>query len=84
MPELYNRYEVGALGVFGSYLRGEADEKSDLLGLKIDPMEMPIFKPALGRRILEDVVPVHRDHYYEYNEYSDRRRPGRKITGPHA
>jgi len=110
MPEPCNRYEVGALGVFGSYLRGEADEKSDLdllvdmeegsltllqfialenhlsdlLGLKVDLVEMSTLKPALGRSILEDVDPVHRDHYYEYNEYSDRRRPDRKITGSYT
>ena len=84
MPELCSCYEVWDLGVFGSYLRDEADEKSGLLGLKVDPMEMPILKPALGRRILEDVDPVHRDHYYEDNEYSGRGRPGRKITGPHT
>jgi len=107
MPELCNRYKVGALGVFGSYLRGEADEKrgldllvdmevrslpllqfialenhlSDLLGLMGDLVEMSALKPALGRRILEDVDPVHRDHYYEY---SGRGRPGRKITGSYT
>ena len=81
MPEPCNRYEVGALVIFGSYLRGEADENSDLLGLKVDPMVKPILKPALGRRILENVDPVHRDHYYEY---SGRGRPGRKITGSYT
>lgn len=109
-PEPCSCYKVGALGVFGSHLRGVADEKSDLdllvdmeegslpllqfialenhlsdlLGLKVDLVEKPILKPALGRRILEDVDPVHRDHYYEYNEYSGRGRPSRKITGSHT
>ncbi len=110
MPELCNRYEVGALGVFGSYLRGEADEKNDLdllvdmeegsltllqfialenhlsylLELKVYLVEMSALKPALGRRILEDVDPVHRDHYYKYNKYHGRGRPGRKSTGAHT
>ena len=30
MPELQRKYPVGRLGVFGSYARGEATEKSDI------------------------------------------------------
>ncbi len=30
MPELSRRYKVKSLGVFGSYVRGEADEDSDI------------------------------------------------------
>ena len=30
LPELRQRYGVGALGVFGSYVRGEAKKRSDL------------------------------------------------------
>ena len=30
MPELSRRYRVKSLGVFGSYVRGEADEESDI------------------------------------------------------
>ncbi len=30
LPELHQRYGVHALGVFGSYVRGEAKKKSDL------------------------------------------------------
>jgi len=30
MPELSRRYKVKSLGIFGSYLRGEADEESDI------------------------------------------------------
>ena len=30
MPELSRRYKVASLGIFGSYLRGEADEESDI------------------------------------------------------
>jgi len=54
---------------------------SDLLGLKIDLVEKSSLKPALGRRILEDVDPVRQEHYYEYN---GRGRPGRKITGSYT
>lgn len=30
MPQLSRRYQVASLGIFGSYLRGEADEESDI------------------------------------------------------
>ena len=30
MPELQRKYPIGRLGVFGSYARGEATEKSDI------------------------------------------------------
>ena len=29
-PELQRKYPIGRLGVFGSYARGEANEKSDI------------------------------------------------------
>jgi predicted nucleotidyltransferase len=84
MPELSRRYKVKSLGIFGSYLRGEADEESDidllvdlekesmtllefialenrlsdLLGAKVDLVERSALKPAIGRRILEEVLPV--------------------------
>jgi predicted nucleotidyltransferase len=29
-PELEEKYPISALGVFGSYARGDADEKSDI------------------------------------------------------
>lgn len=84
MPELSRRYKVKSLGIFGSYLRGEADEESDidllvdleeesltllefialenrlsdLLGAKVDLVERSALKPAIGRRILEEVQPV--------------------------
>ena len=86
MPELASRYKVKALGIFGSYLRGEADEESDidllvdleegevpltllgfialenrlsdLLGAKVDLVERSALKPAIGRRILEEVETV--------------------------
>ena len=31
---------------------------SDLLGVKVDLVEKSVLKPAIGRRILEEVVPV--------------------------
>jgi predicted nucleotidyltransferase len=81
MPELSSRYKVKSLGIFGSYLRGESDEESDidllvdlekesmtllefialenrlsdLLGAKVDLVERSALKPAIGRRILEEV-----------------------------
>jgi predicted nucleotidyltransferase len=30
MPELQKKYPIGQIGVFGSYARGEATEKSDI------------------------------------------------------
>ncbi|HOI68338.1 MAG: Nucleotidyltransferase domain protein [Methanosaeta sp. PtaB.Bin087] len=86
MPELTSRYKVTSLGIFGSYIRGEADEESDidllvdlvegekpltllefialenhlsdLLGAKVDLVERSTLKPAIGRRILEEVETV--------------------------
>jgi len=86
MPELTSRYKVTSLGIFGSYIRGEADEESDidllvdlvegekpltllefialenrlsdLLGAKVDLVERSALKPAIGRRILEEVETV--------------------------
>jgi hypothetical protein len=86
MPELSRRYKVASIGIFGSYLRGEADEESDidllvdleegdepltllefialenhlsdLLGAKVDLVEKSALKPAIGRRILEEVETV--------------------------
>jgi uncharacterized protein len=84
LPELRERYGVRALGVFGSYVRGEQrprsdldllvefDERpltliqvitleqhlSDLLGVKVDLVEKKTLKPAIGRHILQEVVPV--------------------------
>ncbi len=86
MPELSTQYKVKSLGIFGSYIRGEADEDSDidllvdleegevplsllefialenrlsdLLGAKVDLVERSALKPAIGRRILEEVETV--------------------------
>ncbi len=84
LPELQERYGVQSLGVFGSYVRGEANRRSDLdvlvefkqdhltllgfirlenylsdlLGVKVDLVEKETLKPHIGRRILQEVVPV--------------------------
>jgi len=86
MTELSSRCKVKSLGIFGSYIRGEADEESDidllvdleegevpltllefialenhlsdLLGAKVDLVERSALKPAIGRRILEEVETV--------------------------
>lgn len=82
-PELAKHYRVEYLGVFGSYVRGEAGKTSDLdllvdfeeaptllefirmerllsdeLGVKVDLVMKKTLKPYIGRRILDEVVPV--------------------------
>ena len=83
MPDLNKSYGVKSLGVFGSYVRGETDHRSDLdllvefkrvptmfefvrlerhlaesLGVKVDLVMKTALKPAIGERILAEVVPV--------------------------
>ncbi len=84
LPELRMRYGVRSLGVFGSYVRGEQGEESDLdllvefderpltllqfialenelsdrLGVKVDLVEKSALKPAIGQRILQEIVPL--------------------------
>jgi predicted nucleotidyltransferase len=84
LPELQARYDVKSLGVFGSYVRGEAKKSSDLdvlvelgedrlslfkfielenylsdlLGIKVDLVERQTLKPAIGQRIIAEVVQV--------------------------
>ena len=83
LPEIRKRYHVTALGVFGSYVRGEQRRKSDLdvlvefsqaptflqflgleeelskvLGVKVDLVMKKALKPAIGRRILAELVVV--------------------------
>jgi len=83
MPGLKARYHVAALGLFGSYVRGEQrkgsdldvlvefsqvpsllaflrleHELSELLGVKVDLVMKDALKPAIGRRILGELVPV--------------------------
>jgi uncharacterized protein len=82
-PELAKQYKVKYLGVFGSYVRGEAGKTSDLdilvdfedaptllefirmerllseeLGVKVDLVMKKTLKPYIGKRILDEVVPV--------------------------
>jgi hypothetical protein len=64
MPELQKKYPIGRLGVFGSYARGEADEKSDIdIAVEINgPMGLSFIAMAdeiedlFGRKT--DVVPL--------------------------
>jgi len=83
MSELERRYKVKTLGIFGSYIRGEQHEGSDLdllvefydppsllkfiemeyylsdlLGVKVDLVMKDALKPAIGKRILNEVVAV--------------------------
>lgn len=83
MPELEQRYKVKTLGVFGSYIRGEQHEGSDLdllvefhdppsllkfiemeyylsdlLGVKVDLVMKDALKPAIGQRVLKEVIAV--------------------------
>ena len=64
MPELQKKYPIGRLGVFGSYARGEATEKSDIdiaveitgpMGLSFVAMANEI-EDLLGKKT--DVVPL--------------------------
>lgn len=82
-PELAGHYNVSYLGVFGSYIRDEQKQGSDLdilvdfdktpslfqfirlenylsklVGIKVDLVMKDSLKPAIGKRILEEVVPV--------------------------
>ena len=83
LPELRQRFRVKSLGVFGSYVKGQQTEESDLdllvefyetpgllrfiamenylsdlLGVKVDLVMKDALKPAIGKRILAEVVPV--------------------------
>jgi predicted nucleotidyltransferase len=84
LPELRRTYGVRALWLFGSNVRGDETQESDLdvlvefddrslslfkfielenqlsdlLGVRVDLVEKKGLKPAIGRRILSEVVPV--------------------------
>ena len=83
LPRLCRDYAVCSLGLFGSYVRGEQRQGSDLdilvefsripgflrfldlerelshlLGVPVDLVEKEALKPAIGKRILEEVVPI--------------------------
>ena len=82
-PELASRYGVSQLGLFGSYVRQQENESSDIdilvsfsrdvdlfdfvdlrellekiLNAKVDLVMVSALKPAIGKRILEEVVYV--------------------------
>lgn len=79
--QLSQKYNVKKIGIFGSYVREEAGEKSDLdilvefkepidffefleleeylskiLKVKVDLVMKKALKPAIGKRILQEVV----------------------------
>lgn len=81
LPELRERYGVKSLGVFGSYVRGEQNRRSDvdllvefeeaptlfefvrlqrylsqITDAKVDLVMKSALKPAIGKRILEEVI----------------------------
>jgi uncharacterized protein len=85
MPELRLRYGIKFMGIFGSYVRGQQNKRSDidllvefdeqtpvtlvgfialerelgdLLGRRVDLVERDTLKPVIGKRILEEVIPV--------------------------
>ena len=82
-PDLQARYHLDFLGVFGSYVRGEAEqgsdvdilvsfcetptlfefvrlqnELSDVLQIQVDLVMKSGLKPAIGKRILAEVVAI--------------------------
>jgi hypothetical protein len=83
LPGLSRKYHVKSLALFGSYVRQEQTEDSDLdilvefdeppslfefirletllaesLGVKVDLVMKAALKPAIGSRILQELVPV--------------------------
>lgn len=83
LPTLAERYNVESLEVFGSFVRDEQKENSDLdllvtfheepslltfiaiendlsdkLGVKVDLVMKDSFKPAIGKVILKEAMPV--------------------------
>jgi predicted nucleotidyltransferase len=83
LPRLRREYAVQALGLFGSYVRGEQRRGSDLdvlvefsnvpgmlrfldlerdlsslLGVAVDLVQKDALKPAIGKRILEEILPI--------------------------
>ncbi len=83
LPRLRREYAISSLGLFGSYVRGEQRQGSDLdilvefskipgmlrfldlerelshlLGVSVDLVQKEALKPAIGKRILAEVVPI--------------------------
>ncbi len=61
VPELRERYGVESLGIFGSYVRGEQSEDSDLDLLVEYKRPMGLFKFASLRRYISEILGVDVD-----------------------
>ena len=61
LPDLSERFGVGSLGIFGSYVRGQEREGSDL-DVLVEFMEPPdLFEFVALRRDLSDLLGVNVD-----------------------
>jgi hypothetical protein len=49
LTKIKQQYHINQLGIFGSYIRGEATENSDL-DILVE------FEPQIGKNILQEVV----------------------------
>ena len=83
LPTIRKSYGINRLSIFGSYVRKEEREKSDLdllvefdraptlfefvrlkrhlteiLGIPVDLVMKKALKPAIGRHILEEAIPI--------------------------
>jgi len=66
LPLLTSRYHVKRLGLFGSYVRGEQTDESDVdilveflervLGMRVDLVTVPALKPQYRERVLSEVL----------------------------
>ena len=62
LPELRQHYGVRALGVFGSYVRGEAKKRSDLdILVELSESEITLFQYIELEQYLSDLVQVRVD-----------------------
>jgi predicted nucleotidyltransferase len=61
-PELYQKWKVKSLGIFGSYVRGEAKKRSDLdLLVEIDDPKMSLLRFIALENYLSDLLGVKVD-----------------------
>ena len=61
-PELSEKWKVRSLGIFGSYVRGEANKSSDLdLLVEIDDPKMGLLKFIALENYLSDLLGVKVD-----------------------
>ena len=61
-PELYQKWKVKYLGIFGSYVRGEAKKRSDLdLLVEIDDPKMSLLRFIALENYLSDLLGVKVD-----------------------